>query len=185
MDFETFEKNKTGYEEYYSIVKDIMENETVQQMKLYRQHYDTNTYEHCFHVSYLNYKICKALHLDYKSAARAGMIHDLFLYDWRRSRKELNLEGYHAFIHPKIAYKNASAIFDLNKKEKDIILKHMWPLTFFHFPKYPESFIITISDKYSALYESFSYYKKKLTKKDSSKKIEIKEIKETDEIKQN
>ena len=171
MDFETFEKDKSKYEEYYSIVKDIMENETVQQMKNYRQHYDTNTYEHCFHVSYMNYKICKALHLDYKSAARAGMLHDLFLYDWRRSRKELNLEGYHAFIHPKIAYRNASKIFDLNKKEKDIIVKHMWPLTL-PLPRYPESFIITISDKYSALYESFAYYKKKLSKKN---KIEEKQ----------
>lgn len=164
MNFEAIKKDEAKYAEYYSIVKDIMENETVQEMKKYRQHYDTSTYEHCFHVSYLNYKICKKLKLDYKSAARAGMLHDLFLYDWRRSRKELNLEGHHAFIHPKLAYKNASAIFDLNKKEKDIILKHMWPLTL-SLPKYKESFIITISDKYSALYESFSYYKKKLNKK--------------------
>ena len=164
MDYKTFEKDKTKYEEYYSIVKDIMENETVLKMKNFRQHYDTSTYEHCFHVSYLNYKICKKLGLDYKSAARAGMLHDLFLYDWRRSRKELNLDGYHAFIHPKIALKNASAIFDLNKKEKDIIVKHMWPLTL-PLPRYPESFIITLADKYSALYESFSYYKRKLNKK--------------------
>ena len=160
MDFNTFEKDKTGYEEYYSIVKDIMENETVQEMKKYRHHYDTNSYEHCFHVSYLNYKICKKFHFDYTSAARAGMLHDLFLYDWRRSRKELNLEGPHAFVHPKIAYRNASKIFELNEKEKDIILKHMWPLTL-PLPRYKETFVITISDKCSALYESFSYYKKK------------------------
>lgn len=160
MDFNTFEKDKTGYEEYYSIVKDVMENETVQEMKKYRHHYDTNSYEHCFHVSYLNYKICKKLNFDYKSAARAGMLHDLFLYDWRRSRKELNLEGHHAFVHPKIAYRNASKIFELNEKEKDIILKHMWPLTL-PLPRYKETFVITISDKCSALYESFSYYKKK------------------------
>ena len=59
------------YVEYYSIVSDIMKNDTVLQMKNYRQHYDTDTYEHCFHVSYMNYVICKKLHLDYVSAARA------------------------------------------------------------------------------------------------------------------
>jgi len=28
--------------------------------------------------------ICKKYNLDYASAARAGMVHDLFLYDWRK-----------------------------------------------------------------------------------------------------
>ena len=70
-----------------------------------------------------------------------GMLHDLFLYDWRHSKKKLNLEGLHAFVHPKIALRNASELFLLNDKEKDIILKHMWPVTFFSLPKYRESYI--------------------------------------------
>ena len=98
------------------------------------------------------------------------MIHDLFLYDWRNSRKELNLDGYHAFVHPKIAYKNESKIFDLNKKEKDIIIKHMWPVTLFKIPRYRESFIITLTDKYSATKESFTYYRKCLRKNKNNKK---------------
>ena len=79
--------------------------------------------------------------------------------------KELNLDGLHAFVHPKIACENASKLFSLNKKEKDIIVKHMWPVTFFHFPKYPESFIITLSDKYSAIQESVVFYNSTLAKK--------------------
>lgn len=150
--------------EFYSLVSDIITNETVQKMKNFRQHYETSTYEHCFQVAYISYKICKKLGLDYKAVARAGMLHDLFLYDWRNSRKLLHLKGFHAFIHPKIALENASKLFDLSKKEKDIIVKHMWPVTL-RFPRYPESFIITFVDKYSALQESFMFYNKFLTKK--------------------
>lgn len=150
--------------EFKLLVEDLISNETVQEMKQYRQHYDTSTFEHCLYVSYISYKICKKLKLDYKAAARAGMLHDLFLYDWRNSKKLLNLERSHAFIHPKIALENASKLFELTKKEKDIIKKHMWPVTI-AFPRYPESFIVTFVDKYSAIQESFVFYNSWLTKK--------------------
>lgn len=159
-------------QEFMEIVKDIINNETVIQMKKYRQHYDINTYEHCLNVSYISYKICKKLNLDYKSMARAAMLHDLFLYDWRNSRKELNLKGYHAFVHPKIALKNASKLYDLNEKEKDIIVKHMWPVTF-KLPKYKETYIITLVDKYSALQESAQYYRNKIESKKLFKYVYI------------
>ena len=104
------------YIEFYNTIQDLISNETVQKMKNYRQHYDTSTFEHCFNVAFISYKICKKLGLDYKAAARAGMVHDLFLYDWRNSSKLLNLERKHAFIHPKIALENASKLFDLTNK---------------------------------------------------------------------
>lgn len=150
--------------EYMEIVEDIINNATVAEMKKYRQHYDINTFEHCLNVSYISYKICKKLKWDYKSMARGAMLHDLFLYDWRNSKKELNLDGYHAFVHPKIALENASKLYDLNDKEKDIIVKHMWPVTI-SLPKYKESFVITLVDKYSALQESAQYYRRKIESK--------------------
>lgn len=164
MNLTLYRTNSNKYAEFYSIIRELLLNETVQEMKNYRQHYNTSTYKHCLYVAYISYTICKKLGLDYKSAARAGMLHDLFLYDWRNSKKDLNLEHYHAFIHPKIALSNASKLFYLNKKEKDIIVKHMWPITI-KLPKYPESFIVTFVDKYSALYESFIFYNTYLTKK--------------------
>lgn len=145
------------YLKFYSLVADIISNETVQEMKKYRQHYDTTTYEHCFNVSFISYKICKKLKLDYVSVARAAMLHDLFLYDWRGGKKADKFRDLHAFSHPKTALENALKLFDLNKKEKDIIVKHMWPVTL-SFPKYPESFIVTFVDKFSALQESFIFY---------------------------
>ena len=150
--------------EYMEIVKDIINNETVAEMKKYRQHYDINTFEHCLNVSYISYRICKKLKLDYKSMARGAMLHDLFLYDWRNSKKQLNLDGYHAFVHPKIALENASKLYNLNDKEKDIIVKHMWPVTS-ALPKYKETYIITLVDKYSALQESAQYYRNRIESK--------------------
>lgn len=85
------------------------------------------------------------------------MLHDLFLYDWRHSKKALKLKKFHAFIHPEIALKNSLKLFNLNEKEKDIIVKHMWPVTI-KFPKYPESYIVTLTDKYSTIAESLHYY---------------------------
>ena len=161
---EIIKKDINEYAEFYTLVQDIISNKTVQHMKDFRQHYDTNTFEHCFHVSYISYKICKKLGLDYRAVARAGMLHDLFLYDWRNSSKLLNLERKHAFIHPQIALENASKLFDLSKKEKDIIVKHMWPVTL-RLPRYPESFIVTFVDKYSTLQESFVFYNSFLQKK--------------------
>lgn len=146
--------------EFVQIISELINNPKVQEMKKYRQHYNTSCFEHCLEVSYISYIICKKLGLDYTSAARAGLLHDLFLYDWRHSRKKLNLNGWHAFIHPKIALENAEKLFDINEKERDIIKKHMWPVTLLDVPKYRETFVITLVDKYSALVSSKNYYNK-------------------------
>ena len=149
--------------EFFKIINNIISNETVKNMKNYRQHCDTSCYEHCIRVAYYSYWIAKKLGLDYISTARAAMLHDLFLYDWRKSHREVKLDGLHAFVHPKIALKNATKIFDLNEKEQDIISKHMWPITI-TFPKYIESYIVTLTDKYSAVKESYTYFQSQLKK---------------------
>ena len=95
------------YLEFYSIVADIISNSTVQEMKKYRQHYNTSTFEHCFNVAYISYKICKILKLDYVSVSRAAMVHDLFLYNWRGGKKAKKFTELHAFSHPKTALENA------------------------------------------------------------------------------
>ena len=138
--------------EFQYIISPLIENETVQQMKNYRQHYETNCFDHCYMAAYYCYLICKKYHLDYKSATRAAMLHDLFLYDWRE--KQPSRKGLHAFTHGKTACENASKLFNLNKKEKDIIIKHMWPVTI-AFPKSLEAFILTFVDKYCAISESY------------------------------
>ena len=146
--------------EFLSIIADLLENDLVNQMRQYRQHYDVSTYEHCMNVSYISFKICKKLKLDYVSMARAAMLHDLFLYDWRDKKKHTKFTDLHAVSHPKIALKNAKKVTKLNEKEIDIIEKHMWPVTI-RLPKYKESYVIVFADKYSAILEGIQYYKKK------------------------
>ena len=144
--------------EFLSIVEELVNNETVQEMKKYRQHYETSCFDHCYIASYYCYRICKKLNLDYHSATRAAMLHDLFLYDWRE--RQPDRKGLHAFTHGKTACENACRLFDLNEKEKDIIIKHMWPVTT-AFPKSIEGFILTFVDKYCAMQETFDVFKSK------------------------
>ena len=145
--------------EFQTIISELIANNTVQQMKNFRQHYETSCFEHCYMVAYYCYSICKKYHLDYKSATRAAMLHDLFLYDWRV--RQPDRKGLHAFTHGKVACENACKLFDLNEKEKDMIIKHMWPVTI-EFPKSLEGFILTFVDKYSATSETFDIFKSKL-----------------------
>ena len=97
--------------EFLEIVEELITNETVQQMKNFRQHYQTSCYEHCYLAAYYCYVICKKYHLDYRSATRAAMLHDLFLYDWRK--RQPDRKGLHAFTHGKTAMNNACCLFDL------------------------------------------------------------------------
>ncbi len=140
-------------EKFLEIINDILANKSIQNLKLYKHHYAYTRLEHCLSVSYYTYVICKFLHLDYKSAARAALLHDLFFYD---CEDKISRPKNHIKNHPKIALENANKLFNLNKKEQDIILKHMWPLTFSP-PKYLESFIVTIVDKYCAFREWSMY----------------------------
>lgn len=140
-------------ENFLEIINDILANKSIQNLKLYKHHYAYTRLEHCLSVSYYTYVICKFLHLDYKSAARAALLHDLFFYD---CEDKISRPKNHIKNHPKIALENANKLFNLNKKEQDIILKHMWPLTFSP-PKYLESFIVTIVDKYCAFKEWSMY----------------------------
>lgn len=155
---------KYNLKEFFDIIKDLISNDVVKQMKNYRQHCNTSCYKHCMQVAYFTYIACKKLKLDYISATRAAMLHDLFLYDWRKKYRNIELPGLHAFIHPQIALKNANNLFELNEMERDIILKHMWPVTF-SLPKYRESYIVTIMDKYSACLETYLYIQHKLERR--------------------
>ena len=149
-------------EEFQSLIKDLIKNKTVQEMKNFRQHYETSCYEHCYCVAFYCYKICKKYHLDYRSATRAAMLHDLFLYDWRI--RQDGRKGLHAFTHGKLACENACKLFDLSEKEKDMIIKHMWPLTV-ALPKSPEGFILTFVDKYCAFSETVDIFKSRVLMK--------------------
>lgn len=76
-------------------------------------------------------------------------MHDLFFYDWRDTKFTKS----HAWIHPRIAVRNAQKLTSLNKIEKDIIVKHMFGATIAP-PRYKEAWIVTCVDKYWAVREA-------------------------------
>ena len=141
--------------EFYSLIADILSNEVVMSSNSIMHHAKTSCYRHMFNVSYYSYKMCKALKLDFESAARGAMLHDLYLYTWHKEHGVImELLKRHPWIHPKVALENAVQNFDLNDIEKDIIVKHMWPVTL-GIPKYAETFIVGIADKFCCVMEVF------------------------------
>ena len=143
--------------EYLDCISDLIQNEKVKSMKNYIQHGEINCLEHCLYVSYCSYLLCREFGLDYRSAARGGLLHDFFLYDWHKGNPP---EGLHAFQHPYIAFQNASRYFILNPLEREIICRHMWPVTIIP-PRYREAYIVLLVDKYCAFMETTKLGKRK------------------------
>ncbi|MGN1412124.1 MAG: HD family phosphohydrolase [Oscillospiraceae bacterium] len=139
--------------EFYSYIQDLVNSEPVIQMKSYIQHGTTTTFDHCLNVSYYNYLICKKFGLNARSGARAGMLHDLFLYDWHYYPIKKWDRLRHGATHPIRACENACKHFELTDCEKDIIRNHMFPLTLRR-PKYKETLVIILVDKYCGLLET-------------------------------
>lgn len=147
--------------EYIDCIKDLIGNENVQSMKKYIQHGNISCLEHSIFVSYTSYRICKKMGLDFRCAARGGLLHDFFLYDWHTDDPN---RGLHGIAHPDIALKNATKFFHLNDLEKDIIRCHMWPLTITP-PKYKEAYIVSMADKLCALTETLKLKKTKTVRR--------------------
>lgn len=146
------------FQEFCAIVLDVFYHPDVQSMHTMIQHGSTTTLEHTMRVSYNAFRIAKVLRLQSEDVARAAILHDFFLYDWHDVRPK---EGLHGFVHARIALQNAEERFELSLVEKDIILKHMWPLNLKP-PRYMESFIVTMTDKYCSLTEIIQYQSRRL-----------------------
>lgn len=142
---------KSEIDLFLDCISDLIESEVVQKMCNFTQHGDTTTFDHCLMVSFKSFQFCRKFNLDYRAAARGGLLHDLFLYDWHDKDLEISLHG---FYHPGIALRNAEKAFVLDDKEKEIIKKHMWPLTVVP-PKCREAYVICYFDKTCTLKEVF------------------------------
>ncbi|WP_273712658.1 HD domain-containing protein [Leuconostoc mesenteroides] len=135
--------------DYINIIDDLLQHEEVQQLALYTQHHFSNRLTHSISVSYQSYLIATKIGADEVATARAGLLHDLFYYDWRVTKFD---EGSHAYVHPRIALKNARKITNISDKEADIIVKHMFGATI-ALPKYRESWIVSLVDDFAAVNE--------------------------------
>lgn len=135
--------------EFYSHIDNLLENEQVRELDNYIQHYCYTRLKHSLDVAYYSFFITRLLGWDSRSTARAGLLHDLFLYDWR---DDSYTGKRHAINHPRVALENARAVCELNRIEENIIRRHMWLITLIP-PRYKEGFVVTFVDKFCAARE--------------------------------
>jgi len=133
---------------YMDIVEVILNNKEFKQIENI-EHHGISRLDHSLKVSYYAYKVSKALRLNYHETARAGLLHDFFLSSEDRTTKDRVIS---TFVHPKEAAFNANETFGISKKEEDIIKSHMFPVNL-NVPKYAESWIVNLVDKFIGGYE--------------------------------
>ncbi len=133
-------------EEYIQIAQKIFENRKFNKLKNEVHHHNSNRFNHSVDVSFLTYKVCKKLGLDYESATRAALLHDFFFDDEFKNKKDRMLK------HPKVALDNAMKITKLSEKEKNIIESHMYPVGG-KMPRCLESVVVDAIDDYVSLKE--------------------------------
>jgi len=131
--------------EFKNICKDIVDHPEYQKLKDFK-HHDKDIYTHNLKVAWMSYLTGKKFHLHVQEMVQRALLHDFFFYDWRvKGAKDEFLP--HGFTHPFVSRKNAEKVFGhMTPIEKDIIVKHMWPLTIIP-PRYPESFLVSFIDK--------------------------------------
>lgn len=134
--------------EFYRHVAPLLNNKKVQMLDNYTQHRNYTRLRHCIDVAYYSFLITRFFNWDSRSAARAGLLHDMYYSaDFHTGR------WHHLISHPADAIENAKSICVLNEVEEDIILKHMWLCTV-EPPRYKEGFVVTFVDKVCALLEA-------------------------------
>ena len=97
-------------DEFMAYVGHLIEKPSVQRLKGITHHIHSNRLEHSINVSYTSYKIAKKFGWNARSTARGALLHDLFYYDWR----ETKFKKSHAWVHPRLAVRNARKITKLN-----------------------------------------------------------------------
>ena len=146
-------RHNTGF---YKIVKDILVNKEFDKLKD-MTHHGISRYDHSIRVAYYTYIITKKLGLDYTKATRAAMLHDFFTDEVKDMDGVSRLRK-----HPGFALENAKKYYKLSSMEEDIIITHMFPVTF-RPPKYIESWLVDFIDDVASIYERSFALKKELS----------------------
>lgn len=134
--------------EFEYIVKDILSNEEFLKTKE-KVHHGITRYDHLVRVAYYSFLISKFLKLNYIETTRAALLHDFFLDETEDESKHEALRN-----HPKYALEKAKKYYDLTPLQEDIIVNHMFPVTYTP-PKYLESWIVDLVDDVAGIYEQY------------------------------
>lgn len=144
---------------YMRLVRDIINSEQYRVIDKYPHHNEYTRLDHCLHVSYSAYLFFKKHEPGYRflrEACRGALLHDYFLYEWH-TENPFPVPCMHAWKHPEWAYKDAKKHFKLNPVERDVILKHMYPVTPIP-PLTKAAWTVVMFDKYWALREGLTTF---------------------------
>ena len=143
--------NQEVRDEFKESMSELLRHENFKRLSDFKQHFKCTRLKHSVDVGYFSFYIAKLLGLDYISAGKAALLHDLCFHKKKGLKHSIKMLRQ----HPKDALKNAREICELSEKESDIIAKHMWLVTLKP-PKYIEGFVVTFVDKYCASKEFIS-----------------------------
>ena len=146
--------------EFYRLLKehasDILSSSNFRSTRNYIQHGSIPVYNHCMDVAGKSIALSRFLGAgcNERDLIRGALLHDYFLYDWHIAGD--NSHHFHGFTHPKRAFLNALHDVDLNFVECNIILRHMFPLTFVP-PMRREAWLVCLADKICATKETLHF----------------------------
>ena len=115
-------------------------------------HHGSNRYDHSVRVALKVYKLAKRFHLNYVSATRAALLHDFFL---RADLGDVS-DPEELVLHPALAVENAKKRFNISKKEANMMITHMYPVTN-EAPTTKEGWLLTYADKAVSIREYMKY----------------------------
>ena len=132
-----FERERQLRQEIRAAAPDILRSRNFQSTRSHVQHGNMTVNDHSMNVAKYSIAISEKLHIpcEKRDLIRGALLHDYFLYDWHTPDQ----------VSP--------------TREKDIIKKHMWPLTISAVPMCREAWIVTMADKWCSLMETFHVHK--------------------------
>ena len=155
-----YEQQKIIQEMLKDHASDILDSDNFKITKQHIQHGTVTVHRHCMDVAecslLLNNKL--GLKCNQPDLIRGALLHDYFLYDWHDKEYLSQRKRLHGFWHPGVALRNAEKEYELNDTQREIIKKHMWPLTVVP-PTCREAWVVTAADKYCSLMETVGIHK--------------------------
>lgn len=138
---------------------DIVCSENFGRTKEHLQHGNMTVNAHVMNVCRYSIVLSDTLRIkcNRRDLIRGALLHDYFLYDWHIPDFK-NPHRLHGFYHPGRALRNADSEYTLTDIQRDIIKKHMWPLTFVP-PLCREAWVVTAADKWCSLMETVHLHK--------------------------
>lgn len=149
------DEEKKELEEIY---QRFLHDEKVMRMQEIQMHRGSSCYIHSFRVAKLCVKKAARYNRytfeDLKNVLVASILHDYYLYDWRKHHE---LKKKHGRRHPLIACANAVRDFNIPIEVQEIIKTHMWPLTPKLYPKTKEAKLVNRMDNHIATREGLTF----------------------------